>query len=58
MTTKSAREATTKSARETADKGDLTKAAREMTLSSVGQVKVQESSEPYETRPYRTAIGG
>ena len=49
---------TTKSAREAADKGDLTKAAREMTLSSVGQVKVQESSEPYETRPYRTAIGG
>jgi hypothetical protein len=32
---------TTKSAREAADKGDLTKAAREMTLSSVGQVKVR-----------------
>ena len=28
---------TTKSAREAADKGDLTKAAREMTLSSVGE---------------------
>jgi hypothetical protein len=44
MTTKSAGEATTKSAREATNKGDLTKAAREMTLSSVGQVKVQEST--------------